>query len=91
MNRENLSTEIPDIRESIDTWVDGRYIYLLFKKEIIKYSIDNNNFQTMNSTEGLSKMLAFENQSYYWRTVLGGTNDSRYVSKIYFDMIEDVG
>ena len=45
----------------------------------------------MNSNENLSKIIAFDNKSYYWRSVLGGTNDSRYLSKIYFDIIEDIG
>ena len=88
LSRENLSKDIPDITTSLDSWVDGRFIYLVFKKEILKYSIDNNSVERMNSTENLSKMLAFGNyQAYYWRSVLGGTNDSRYVSKIYFDVI----
>ena len=61
INKENLSLELPDITTSIDSWVDGRFIYLVIKKDIIKYSVDNNSFERMNSNENLSKIVAFDN------------------------------
>lgn len=55
LNREDLSSEIPDIRTTIDQWVDGRFIYLVFKKQIIRYALDSNSFTEFSSFESLSR------------------------------------
>mmetsp|Transcript_20663 Transcript_20663/g.19676 ORF Transcript_20663/g.19676 Transcript_20663/m.19676 type:complete len:85 (+) Transcript_20663:367-621(+) len=34
-------------------------------------------------------MKCFDNEYFYWRTMLGGFNDNKYQSNIYFDGVGD--
>lgn len=52
---------------------------------IDKYCILDNSHEKVPINENIYKMLSFENNFFYWRTVLGGFNDNRFVSNIYFD------
>ena len=80
-----------NVKLAQDIFVSNGFIYFVHKKSVDKYCIADNSHQKVNVNENMYKMLVFENKYYYWRTVLGGFNDNRYQSKIYFDGLQNFG
>jgi len=96
INQEVLPTDIPDVSTATEVYMSGSYLYLVYKGDktvkdckpmIVRYNIEDNSFSKTLISESVTRLKCFDNEYFYWRTVLGGHNDNRYQSNIYFDGI----
>ena len=59
-------------------FVDGRTVYFIFPTNVVKYSIDQNSFQTVKTSLDILSMKVFKGQSIYWRTKVKENDPKRY-------------
>jgi hypothetical protein len=78
-----------NVQNALDVFYSKGYIYFTHKSHVEKYNINDNSFVAAPVNENITKLLSFDNKFYYWRTNLGGYNEDRYYSKLYFDGLDE--
>jgi hypothetical protein len=67
-----------NVKKADDLFVCGQYIYFFSKKNIDRYNIKDNSVKKTSFNEFIKKMLVFDNQFFYWRTIVEGSSEFKY-------------
>jgi len=66
---------MPNVQKALDTVVCDHYIYFLFsdtKVYLDRYNIKDNSYERQYLNENLKDLMVFENNYFYWRSIMGG-------------------
>jgi hypothetical protein len=84
INKEILQTTMHDIQLAVDTFVSDNFIYFVHRAKgevrahIDQYNLLDNSHTRSIITENVTKMKVFNNEYFYWRTQLGGLNETKH-------------
>lgn len=90
-DKEELSIDIDNVKECVTTFATKEHLYFVYQRSMIRYTIEDNSFtKVIGLKENIIKLVQSEDNFYYWRTIIGGHNEDRFYSKIYFDSISSM-
>ena len=77
-----------DVRKA-EIYVCDNYVYFVHKESIEKFDYFENKYETVATNEVLKKVLVFNNKYFYYRSIVEGSGDDRFQSKIYMEGFDD--
>lgn len=90
-DKEELSIDIENVKDCVTTYSTNDYLYFVYQRSLVRYCIKDNSFIKVNGLkENVIKLVQSDENFYYWRTIIGGHNEDRFYSKIYFDSISSI-
>ena len=66
-----LPKNLPQITKASDYFISRDIIYLVLPGSLIQYKLGSEDFETLQFPVIMQKLIAFDNQFYYWRTQKG--------------------